>query len=704
MRGSGILGLVLLYLLAAAQAVAQSATLLADQVEIRADRTIVASGNVEVLFGASHLTAQALEYDSVAEVLRIIGPITLTDGDTIIVLADQAELSADMENGIMQGARMVLDQQLQLAAREINRVNGRYTQLYKTVASSCQVCADRPVPLWQIRARRVIHDQEERQLYFHNAQFRIADIPVFYLPRLRMPDPTLERARGFLVPDASTSTTLGLGLRMPYFIPIGDRADVTLTPFLSEKTRTLELRYRQAFRTGTVLFQGAITKDSLGPDGIRSYLFGAGSFHLPRDFELLFDIEATSDPAYLLQYGYSGKDRLDSAVAVTRTRRNQFINAGVVGFKTLRGSELAIDDQLPNFQGELEYKKRFSPASIGGQGSWQLRLQGHTRASTADEIGRDVLRLDGRLDWSRDWVLGNGLVARAGARIAADAYQINHDSTYKQFLAHGTPAFEAELRWPLVRSGRGGASELLEPVAHLAWTDDIGAVVPNEDSNLVEFDEGNLFSISRFPGADRYERGTRTTVGLVYSRFDPDGWSLGVTAGKVFRTADLSQFSAASGLDGRASDWLLAGQLKLESQLAVTARMLIKDDLSLNKAEARVIWNRDRFDLASAYTWIVADPDENRADKTSQMTVDASYDFNRHWEGQLDLRYDFEAKKATSAAVGLMYRNECVTLDLSLSRRFTSSTSVVPTTNFGFSVALNGFGSDGRAYRRSCSG
>jgi LPS-assembly protein len=48
------------------------------------------------------------------------------------------------------------------------------------------------------------------------------------------------------------------------------------------------------------------------------------------------------------------------------------------------------------------------------------------------------------------------------------------------------------------------------------------------------------------------------------------------------------------------------------------------------------------------------------------------------------------------------YTNECVSVDLSLSRRFTSSTNVRPDTGIGLSVELAGFGgTSGTANRRS---
>ncbi|MFV2001414.1 MAG: LPS-assembly protein LptD [Paracoccaceae bacterium] len=692
-----------LFLAGTVPAGAQTAALLADNVQILSETKIVASGNVEVISGAVRLKASQITFDAALGTLEIVGPITLTQGENVVIFATSAELDQSLENGIMRDARLVLNRQLQLAATEISRVSGRYTQLYQTVTTSCRICAVNPTPLWRIRAEKVVHDQQERLIYFENAVLLIGDVPVFFLPRLRLPDPTLKRARGFLVPSFQASSQLGFGVRIPYFIPLGNSADITLAPRISARSNTLETRYRQAFATGRLQFDAAVTRDMLLPDQTRAYFFGRGEFLLGRELNLNFDIETTSDPAYLLDYGYSSKDRLDSEVSLSRTGENSYFSARVTNFRTLRGSELAIDDQLPNFQGEISYQKRFFPKSIGGQGIWALGIEAHSRQSQLDELGRDVLRLSGELNWGRGIALQNGMVARAAVELTANAYQIAQDSNYQPFLLTFTPAAEAELRWPLVKSARDGAALVLEPVLHVAWTGSLGQNVPNEDSTLVEFDEGNLFSINRFPGEDRYERGFRTTAGVKWTRYDPQGWSLGLAAGRVFRARDLMQFSQASGLDGPQSDWMLAGQIKLDNALAVTARALVADDLSITKAETRISRQTERLSLASTYSWIVADLAETRPDLTSQMALDATYAISRYWSTRVDLRYDFEAGKATRAGVAVAYNSGCVTVDLSLSRRFTSSTSVTPSTDVGFSVSLNGFGGSGRTDRRECS-
>jgi len=119
----------------------------------------------------------------------------------------------------------------------------------------------------------------------------------------------------------------------------GDHRDLTLTPYLSSETTTLQARYRQAFVNGDLQINTAASRDTL-EDDYRAYLFAEAAFDLSRDFELAFDIEGVTDRAYLLDYGYSSKDRLDSAITVTRIRDDELIAAGFTAYQSLRDDEV----------------------------------------------------------------------------------------------------------------------------------------------------------------------------------------------------------------------------------------------------------------------------------------------------------------------------------------------------------------------------
>ena len=700
-----ILSAVFLALASPQPVVAQSmAALVADAVRVDASGRLIANGGVEVFYEGRTLRAQSIIYDRPTDQLLITGPIVLVEGEQAVLVASQAELSADLSEGILHSARLVLNRELQLAANTVQRVGGRYTALDNVVASSCKVCDSNPTPLWEIRARRVIHDQQERQIYFDHAQFRVAGLPVVYFPRLRMPDPTLTRTSGFMMPQIRTTSGLGTGIKLPYFQTLGPHRDVTITPYLSTKSgRTLELRYRQAFATGEIEVNGALSRDRLVPGQTRHYLNATGAFDLPRDFKLSFRGEIVSDPAYLLDYGLPAKDRLDSRIEVNRTRRNEYISGRLVGLKSIRAGE--VNSTLPTIVSDFTFYRRFSGGPLGGVAGLRFTTHSHFRSSddAADldlngiADGRDVSRASVRLDWRRNWELPMGMVGTVLGEVTADAFSIHQDAVFGGNHARLHGGLAAELRWPWAKAGANGVGHVIEPVVQFVWAPKGTETVPNEDSILVEFDQGNLFALNRYPGSDATERGARVNLGLSYTRVDPAGWTLSTALGRVVRKDDLGQFSTASGLNGLKSDWLAAAQLHIAGGWALNHRMLFDDAFTVTKSETRFDLNRDRYGLAGSYTWVVADAAEERPDAISELAVDGRYKMSDSWTAKAEARYDFEADRANRAGVGLQFRNECVSLDLSLSRRFTSSTSVKPTTDFGLSVDLVGFGSGGAA-------
>ncbi|MGF6860781.1 LPS-assembly protein [Rhodobacteraceae bacterium MBR-64] len=701
-----LVGLIMMALILSAPARAQDfATLIADRVRVDGNSRLIASGNVEVLHQGMRLQATRIIYDQRGDRLDITGPIVLTDGSNVTMLGDTANLAPDLRDGIVNGARLVLNRQLQLAANRITRVEGRYTQLDKVVSSSCKICEANPTPLWEIRSTRVVHDQEKRLLYFDNAQFRVAGVPVAYLPRLRMPDPTLKRAPGFLIPVIKSTSLLGTGIKLPYFIPIGDDKDITITPYVTTGIATaVELRYRQAFRNGEMEFNGALARDDLNPNTTRGYVFGAGRFRLKNDFVLDFNIEAVSDDAFLLDYDISDNDRLESRIGLSRTSRNRYFNAEALHYYSLRAGE--DNDTLPRQVADISWENRFDPALIGGQAKFRIQALGLRRPSSigfdgpdADSVvdGRDVGRLTTGLNWRRNWTLPNGMLAGLLGDLSTEHYQIEDDDTLGHSVNRITPAAAVELRWPFVKTTATGVAHVIEPVAQLVWSEANNGKVPNEDSELVEFDEGNLFDLTRYPGVDRREDGLRSNVGIGWTRRDPAGWSIGTTVGRVFRFTQKSQFSNASGLSGSQSDWLAAVRFEGQDGLSLINRTLLDDTLSLAMNELRLDWRGRRVDLATTFVYLSRDRAENRLDRSSELAIDAAYRFTDTWTGKATGRYDFSADEATRAGVGIQFRNDCTTVDLSLSRRFTSSDNVRPTTDFAISVSLAGFGGSDRA-------
>ncbi|GAA6199044.1 LPS assembly protein LptD [Aquicoccus sp. SU-CL01552] len=678
------------------------AMLVADRVFITPERQLVAEGSVEAFQGETRLRAERITFDRKTGQMTIEGPIRIDQGDQFTVLADAAEMDRGLRDGLLRGARLVFDQQVQLAALQMVRVGGRYTQLYKTSVTSCKVCEDGRPPLWQIRARSVTHDQQERQLYFEGAQLRVLDVPVFYFPALRLPDPSLERASGFLIPTIRTTSKLNTGIRVPYFFRIGDHKDLTVTPYLSPKTRTLTLRYRQAFSNGRIELEGAHTRDDLIPGDNRGYFFGTGAFDLANRFKLSFDIKTASDNAYLVDYGLTDYDRLESEVELTRTTRDTAFRSAILHYDSLLDDE--DESELPTLIGDFSYERRIFPNTLGGELRLGLDMRGFRRGSEANVIGRDVTRLTADVEWRRNWIFDSGFRADWTMGFSADHFAISDDTFYPSTIERTTPRAALALRYPMTRGTGSGATQFLEPLVQIGWSDVNGPAAPIDASTFVEFDQGNLLSLSRFPSSDAREDGTAAAVGVNWAHYAPSGWQANATVGQVFRGLADPNFSVTSGLSGEASALLVAGQILLDQGFSLTGRSLLDDSLHFNKAELRGSWSGKRTRISGSYLWLGIDPAEDRDADVSEFWFDGSYRVTANWTASANLRYDIADDSASSAGVGLVYQNECVTVDLSIDRSYTSSTSVEPSTDFGFTIALSGFAveSGTEKYRRSC--
>ncbi len=544
-----------------------------------------------------------------------------------------------------------------------------------------------------------MHDAAAQQIYFSDASLRFYGLPILYLPTLRVPDPTLKRATGFLLPKIRSTTQLGGGVLLPYFIALGDSRDMTLTPYFTVLgDQTLKVQYREAFRHGTLQFDGALSRDGLGTVDPRGFLQATGEFDLGNDYQLTFSGISVSDTSYLSDYGISTADLLENVVNVTRTHRDLNFSARVIGLHSLREGD--VNDTLPSTVADVNYERRFQPGVLGGTAGLTLdthsdyRTSGSPLDSDLDGVadGRDLSRVRVGLDWRRNWVLPNGIGVSALALVAADKYVIDQDQVYGGTPARLSGSTGVAFRWPWVKAEADGTTQLLEPVLQLVTASLPDSAIPNGDSTMVEFDEGNLFALNRFPGADASEAGTWANLGVNYRRDDPNGWSMGATAGRVIRLEDQGQFSDESGLSGQKSDWLLAWSLGNAGGLNVINRLIIDDTFSLTKGEMRFDFTKDNMSVSGGYEYLLADASEGRDITASEIVLSTRKKVNKFWSANLSGQYDLRANRLSQSGLELDFRNECIDVTLSLSRRYASSTSVKPSTDFGLSIELLGFG------------
>jgi len=715
----GVAGGVLVALPVVAQTGAQEAqfaTLVADELRIDGPDILVAQGNVEALFGTTRLQASRVVYNRRDGTLRIDGPLVLNDGREVIILADQAEMSDALRRGLIRSARVVLDEQLQIAAHSVERLDARFTEMNNVIASSCEICAQQRSPLWEIRARRVIHDEQEKQVYFENAQFRLFGLPVAYIPRLRVPDPRLQRTSGFLSPAFVLDNGHGVGLRAPYFLVLSQDRDLTVTPFWASKgTRALEMRYRQAFGAGQLEIGGLVARDQIRSGRLRRYGYATGEFAAGRGFVFSFNLIQPSDKQVLENYGRA-EARLTNDLTLQRVRRDERLRLQLLQFRSMRRDD--TNATLPNSVGQAIVERRLDVPGLGGVGMVRLETHLHQRNQALGINGRPgpvpelnegprprhVGRVSLDLDWRRDSVLPGGVLGTIGGHIGLDQFSLSQtQGVFPTSATRITPNAMVELRWPWVRTGPGSVSHVIEPVAQVIWGRDKRSGLPHEANRLPELDEGNLFSYNRFASRDIREGGLRANLGLSWTRHDPMGWSSTLTLGRMWRQRDLGQFSTSTPLAGKPSAWLIAGSIDTLGGLQFSNRSVFDTDFSLRRTALELDWAGDGYSISTSYTRIFANRFEGRDETSAEWSFDGTRNIGAWWVGRVGWRYDVARNRAARAVFGLEYENECLRMNLQVERDFASATSSQDRTSLGMTIDILGLGGNPTRARRACT-
>ena len=131
------------------------------------------------------------------------------------------------------------------------------------------------------------------------------------------------------------------------------------------------------------------------------------------------------------------------------------------------------------------------------------------------------------------------------------------------------------------------------------------------------------------------------------------------------------------------------------------ARALLKDLGYIKKAEARMAWKNPTHKIAATYVGLSADTLEGRATPLSSLALNWQYRFAPDWQSASDFQFNATNGKLSKLNFGLKYANECVDVNFSASRHFSTSTTFSNKTEFGLSVELSGFSSGVRKAPKS---
>ncbi|WP_375408432.1 LPS-assembly protein LptD [uncultured Methylobacterium sp.] len=413
-------------LAAASPAAAQSATratanpkpnkpgerLLVEAAELIYDNdknTVTARGNAELNYGPRTLQADRVLYDRTTSRVFAEGNVRLTDETGAVLTAEKMELTDDFKNGFIDALRIQQTVETKgqvvrarFSAPRAERIEGEQTSFDYGTYTACEPCKTRPEnpPLWQIRATRIVHNNETHTIAFEESTLEIAGIPVAYLPYFEAADPTVKRKTGFLTPRFISSTALGQGVATPFFINLAPNYDLTLSPaFLSNQGVLGQSEFRHRLDSGSYsirlsgIFQTTPSAFLPGPLGagdreFRGSVESKGQFYINDRWRTGWDLVGVTDKWFLDNYRIRNqsittdyfREAVSTAYLIGQGDRSWF-EARAYYFKGL--SSFDWQKEQPIVAPVIDYDKRINgPQPLGGEVRFETNITHLSREST----------------------------------------------------------------------------------------------------------------------------------------------------------------------------------------------------------------------------------------------------------------------------------------------------------------------------------
>ncbi|MGE4480516.1 LPS-assembly protein LptD [Acidocella sp.] len=655
---------------------------------------ITASGHVTAVQNGQTLHADKVTIDRNTNIVTASGHVVLVQPGGETVYADHVVLSDNMKNAVMKFVAARLAQNARIIANGGRRYDGKIDELSKPVYSACTLCKDDPraPPTWAIRATSATRDLEHKMIEFRNATLLLKGVPVFWLPYMTEPDPSVKRQTGLLIPSAGATSQLGAFIAIPYYITLGKSADLTLSPiFATKQGPALKADYRQAFNQGTldVRLSGGRDRGSFG-----SSIFANGTFDINENWRTGFSFNHASNPQYLDDFSIlPNASYLESNVYLEGFGAGSYAR---IDAQTFQGLVASVDqNKLPIVAPYGQYHFVSQPDRLGGTFHIDVNAFNVMR-----DVGTNTRRLAVIPAYSVPFTLPEGIVGTARLQLDAAYYnadklnqQPNYSTVQQSSIARAQPYGAVMLRWPFIRPTQNWGSQLIEPMVQLVVSPVTGISdndkIPNEDSLDLEFSDANLFSLNRYPGIDRLEGGTRVDYAMHAAWYLPGGMTLDGLLGQSYRFHKDFVYLPASGLEDNASDIVTRLVVAPTPWFNVAYRgRLSHKTLGNRMTDLTANFGDNRLKLSTGYLYTSTNPYALYDDATQSeaITLDppSSYFTSRKeitaniatqlgpWSLSGGLQRNLETDQFDEVNASAGWQNDCFGVNVIFYKRFTS--------------------------------
>ncbi|MBR6232138.1 MAG: LPS-assembly protein LptD, partial [Alphaproteobacteria bacterium] len=663
---------------------------------------LVASGNVVLNQNGSTIQTEEIQYDKEQNIVHVPGQafLTLSDGtkaktSQVHFFPNESEMiTGDAEVDFIDGTHLFTD-------KIIRRDLGKETVFKNASYTPCDICEGKS-PLWRLSANTIEEDELNKTMRFWNTFFKVKDVPVAWFPYFQMPDPSVKRKTGFLIPSIGSNSEMKTMVGLPFFVDIAPNQNLTITPQISLVHHPLGLLdYEGVFAESVFNLHSSLTQDH---DKSKQGHIRADFEYDPNDtWRFYGQYYRTTSDTYFRRYKIDGITETDSYLA-SFAGAEYYGNriqgkAEILNFQSLNEgvSSKSIPIILPVMQ--LEY----TSAPLTESGLYAFSEISSALINNREHFKSNRLSVTQgvRLPYISSW----GMTAELEGKVRGDGYFIdtgsyniaNKAKNDSYWAGRIFPQAVLTMGYPLINPGKS-LTQIIEPVVQLVVGPNGGNKdeIPNSDSSVFDFSDTNLFSPNRFSGYDRVDSGTRVNYGIKWSVYNHGkNRSLQALFGQTFVLRDDSELADVMGYDNHFSNYI--GRIRLNHKWATLSYRFRLDQrdfharkhdlgLEVGAAPLRLGVNylfqnayqlgQQKFGEQKEVTFY------GRTKLTKNFSLEGRYRYN--------LRRDREGPLKSEAL--LRYDNECVTLDFSIEKSFTRDRNYKGSTSFNFRLYLKTLG------------
>lgn len=675
----------------------------ADAIEYsKNNETLTAIGNVVVTQNDMTLRTQKLIYDRKNDQAIAPGKVTVTMSDGTVTTADDMVLTDHMKNAVAKQMTMQIYDGTYITASKMKRTdNGTVLYLRNLTYTPCDRCEGQ-APLWQLRAKAMKHDANEKVMSYRHTFLEVKDVPIFYFPYVQMPDFSVKRKTGFLSPSLQHGRTMGSGISTPFFWDISPNQNFTFTPTFTPTHFPLGVAdYQAIYDKGYMNFQASGTKDDDENTNFQGHVKADFQYYINNEWRASGEIFRSSSDTYFRKYKIPKIDEnqsvLTSHLTAERFGTQNYFNMRALSFQSLQASVSgkSIPYVIPT--GHFEYQT--DPLSNG--------LYAFSEVDGAIIHNRERFKSD-RISVTQGvrlpYITSYGAVFDFIGTVRADGYNIDTgrygyerqgiDSTYTTGRVYPVASLEAS--YPLATTTKH-TTQVLRPVvmAVVAPNDNMNTdKIPDTDSLAFDFDDTNLFSRNRYAGYDRVETGTRFNYGAEWSVFTNTNAAFSALFGQSYRLKEDRYMNDLMGEDKNFSDYV--GRVSVDYKymsLAYRFR-LAENNLSFKKNEITLSGGGDPLRLGIDYVYLKNTTlGDTFYPSREEILVFGSSRLTKQWSITGFYRYDLAADGGPiESGATLRYDNECTAILFDLSKEFTRDRDYKGGTSFMVKFVLKTLG------------